>query len=603
MNKFALFFPAMLASAVAAANSLDLPDTVITASRIAQSTASSPAATSVFTRDDIDRLQPSSVADLLRRVPGASLTTTGGTGSLTTLSLRGASATQMLVLVDGQRISSASAGQPSLEFLDVEQIERIEVIRGPRSAVYGSDAIGGVIQIFTRQGEPGLSPRFKFGVGNNRTFVRNAGLSGGNHRTTFDLGATLTETAGIDRTRHDTGGDADRDGYRNRAFNLSLNHDFTDALSAGIKLAEQTGNTEYDLFGNPEDDFALSTIATHVQWKVSEYWTTRLEAGHAEDKRDSLYDLATYTYNTYRESASWLNSVRLGNRNHLQLGVDWYEDRLRSNSEYVQTERYNNAAFIQHQYQGDAFTTELGWRHDDNEQFGGENTFNAAVIVPITESQQLVASYGEGFRAPTFNDLYTTFGANPFLQPEQSKTYEIQWRAEGENAELQVAGFRTDIDDMILLDPFFVAQNISRARIHGLEASFGYELMGWDTLMSAAWLDPRERGTGNQLPRRPKRTFSLDADRQLGQFGVGFSVIANSERFNDPDNQQRLPGFGTLELRGNWRATPSLRMDAKISNVLERDYALANYNADGRTYAYQEEGLNARLALIWTPDI
>ena len=238
-----------------------------------------------------------------------------------------------------------------------------------------------------------------------------------------------------------------------------------------------------------------------------------------------------------------------------------------------------------------------------DEQFGGENTFNAAVIVPISESQQLVASYGEGFRAPTFNDLYTTFGANPFLQPEQSKTYEIQWRAEGENSELQVAGFRTDIDDMILLDPFFVAQNISRARIHGLEASFGYEFMGWDTLMSAAWLDPRERGTGNQLPRRPKRTFSLDADRQLGQFGVGFSVIANSERFNDPENQQRLPGFGTLELRSNWRATPNLRLDAKISNVLERDYALANYNTDGRTYAYQEEGLNARLAMIWTPDI
>ena len=603
MNKFALAFPAMLASAVAAANSLDLPDTVITASRMAQPKMSSPAASSVFNRADIERLQPSSVADLLRRVPGASLTTNGGTGSLTTLSLRGTSATQTLVLVDGQRISSASAGQPSLEFLDIEQIERIEVIRGPRSAVYGSDAIGGVIQIFTRQGEPGLRPRLKLGVGSNQSFVRSAGVSGGDERTTFDLGATLSETAGIDRTRHNTGGDEDRDGFRNRAFNLSLNHNFSDTLSGGIKLAEQTGNTEYDLFGNPEDDFALSTASTHLQWDVSEHWATRLEAGHAEDKRDSIYDLATYTYNTYRDSASWLNTLNLGDQHRLQLGLDWYEDRLRSNSAYIETERYNNAAFAQHQFSGEHFITELGWRHDDNEQFGRQNSFNAAVILPVTAKQQLVASYGEGFRAPTFNDLYTCFGANPLLQPEQSKTYEIQWRGQQDRAEFQVAAFRTDIDDMILLDPFFTAQNISQARIHGLEASLGKHLFGWDTLLAAAWLDPRERSTGNQLPRRSKRTLSLDADRQLGSFGVGFSAIANSERFNDPENQHRLPGFGTLELRGHWRANSNLRLDAKLSNVLERDYAMANYSAEGRTYAYQEEGLNARLSVTWTPEI
>src|SRR5690606_23822310 len=118
----------------------------------------------------------------------------------------------------------------------------------------------------------------------------------------------------------------------------------------------------------------------------------------------------------------------------------------------------------------------------------------------------------------------TSFGANPLLQPEQSKTYELQWRGQAEGAELQVAAFRTDIDDMILLDPFYTAQNISQARIHGLEASFGKHLFGWDTLLAAAWLDPRERSTGNQLPRRSKRTLSLDADRQLGSFGVGFSV-------------------------------------------------------------------------------
>ncbi len=607
MNKYLLLAPALLAASIVQANSLGLPDTVVTASRQAQSLSSTPAATTVFTRSEIERLQPSSVADLLRRVPGASITTNGGQGSLTSLSLRGTGSTQSLVLVDGQRIGSASAGQPSLEFLNVDQIERIEVIRGPRSAIYGSDAIGGVVQIFTRQGKPGLNPRITAGIGSNNTYRRHLGLSGGNQKTRFDLGSSLNETAGFDRTRHATAGDQDDDGYRNRAFNASINHSFTDDIEAGVRLLEQSGNSEYDLNGNPEDDFNLSTVATHLQWRVNDVWSTRLEAGHAEDKRDSHYDAnafgpaATYSYNTYRDSASWLNSLRLTEQHSLQTGVDWYQDRLRSTGSYLETERYNRAAFVQHRFDGEAFQTELGWRHDDNEQFGSANTFNAALIVPLTDNQQVVASYGEGFRAPTFNDLYTSFGANPDLQPERSKSYELQWRGQVQAAQLQAAAFRTDIDDLILLDPFFTAQNISRARIHGLELSAGTQVAGWDTLLAATWLDPRDRTSGNQLPRRPKRLLSLDADRQLGAFGVGFSVSANSQRYNDPNNEQALSGFGLVEARARWDMTPELRWDLKVGNLLDKDYSLANYNSNGQTYGYREDDINAQLSVSWTP--
>ncbi|SDS97522.1 vitamin B12 transporter [Halopseudomonas xinjiangensis] len=604
MNKPLIFIPALLSSSLAvAADSIALSDTIVTASRQPQPASSSTAASSIFTRADIERLQPYSVADLLRRVPGASITSNGGLGSLTTLSLRGTSATQSLVLIDGQRIGSASAGQPSLEFINVENIDRIEVIRGPRSAIYGSDAIGGVVQIFTRQGEPGLRPRVKLGIGSNQTYTRSLALSGGDERTTVDIGGTLNETAGIDRTRHNAGGDEDRDGYRNEAYNLSVRHWITDTLDVGLRLNEQSGNTEYDLFGNPEDDFRLSTVSTHLQWQANRVWTARLEAGHVEDKRDSLYDFASYTYNTYRDSASWLNTLKLSDAHQLQTGLDWYEDRLRSNSEFTRTERYNRAAFAQYRFSGERISAELGWRHDDSEQFGHANTRNAALIVPLANGQQLVASYGEGFRAPTFNDLYTAYGANPLLDPEWSKSYELQWRGEVDETSLQVAAFRTDIEDMILLDPFYVAQNISQARIHGLELSATRDVLGWQTTASAAWLDPRERGTGRQLPRRAKRTLSLDADRQFGNIGVGFTIIANSQRYNDRANQQELSGFGTLEARASWRMLPSLRWDLAISNLLERDYRLANYSYAGRTYAYQEEQLNARLSMTWTPTL
>ncbi|SDS83102.1 vitamin B12 transporter [Halopseudomonas sabulinigri] len=602
MNKSLFLLPALLASAIAQANeAVDLPDTIVTASRQAESASDSSAATTVFTRDDIDRLQPASVADLLRRVPGMSITTTGGIGSLTSLSLRGTSATQSLVMIDGQRIGSASAGQASLEFINVDQIERIEVVRGPRSALYGSDAIGGVIQIFTRQGSDGLNPRIKLGVGSNQTYTRELGLSGGNGQTRFNLGASLNETAGIDRTRHNADGDQDRDGYRNRAYNASFAHNFTDDLEVGIRVLEQSGNTEYDLFGNPEDDFRLSTVATHLQWQVNDVWRTRVEAGHAEDKRDSNYDFFAFAYNTYRDSASWLNNLQLGERNTLQAGLDWYEDRLNSTSAFNQTERYNQAAFVQHRYDAERFSTDFGWRHDDNEQFGHENTFNAALTVPLDTNQQVIASYGEGFRAPTFNDLYTAFGANPDLQPEKSKSYELQWRGQWDDTQLQAAAYRTDIEDLILLDPFFVAQNISSARIHGLELSAGTTVLEWSTLVSATWLDPRDRESGKQLPRRPKRLLSIDTDRQFGVVGLGFSLVANSTRYNDLDNTQKLSGFGTVEARANWLMSDALRWDLKIGNAFDKDYRLANYNYNGQTYAYQNEGLTGNLALTWTP--
>ena len=181
---------------------LKLSDTVVSANREPQRRSQTPAATTVFNRDDIERLQIRSVAELLERVPGVSITRTGGAGSQTGLFLRGTSSTQTLVLVDGQRIAATSSGTSSLEFLSPDQIERIEVVRGPRSALYGSDAIGGVVQIFTRQGSgQGLAPAVRFGAGSNGTFERSLNLSGGNGQTRFNLGAAMDETQGIDATR------------------------------------------------------------------------------------------------------------------------------------------------------------------------------------------------------------------------------------------------------------------------------------------------------------------------------------------------------------------------------------------------------------------
>lgn len=378
LSRLALAIAVMPTAVLAAEPYMSAP-LVVTSGRLAEPQAQATAATTVFERADIERLQVSSVAELLERVPGLGVVRTGGAGSQTGVFLRGTSTAQTLVLVDGQRISAASSGTSSLEFLAPEQIERIEVVRGARSALYGSDAIGGVIQIFTRKGDgQGLKPYARLAAGSDSTYQRSLGLSGGDQRTRFNLGAALDETAGIDATRDGFGANGDDDAYRNRSLSLNLSHRFHDDLQVGFSALDQRGQVEYDdvFTGSlPTTDFLLSSISGFIDARLNDAWNSRLELGHSEDKRDSGNDQAggsVSQFNTYRDAANWLNTLTLSDNHQLLLGLDWYEDRAQGTTDFVEDSRWNRAAFIQHRYAGERFSTELGLRHDDNQQFGNE---------------------------------------------------------------------------------------------------------------------------------------------------------------------------------------------------------------------------------------
>lgn len=625
--------PLALATALSACTALADPvlheasPLVITSGRIAEPQRQATAATTVFERADIERLQVSSVPELLSRVPGVSIVQNGGRGSLTSLFLRGANANQTLVLVDGVRLNAAASGLARLEFLSPEQIERVEVVRGPRSALYGADAIGGVIQIFTRRGSEGLQPRLRLAAGTHQTFERSLGLSGGDERTRFDLGASLVEGAGFDRSQDSRGLDADHDGLRRKAFNLNLEHRFNDQLTAGLTLLDQRGESEYDdLFsfapGNPSERFSVSSVAGHLDAQLTDVWNSRLELGHSEDKSENLDPVNAdnnYTFNTYRDSAGWLNTLQLSDTQQVLVGLDWYEDRLGTDADFSQNERWNQAAFIQHRYRGDGFATELGLRHDDNEQFGSENTWNAALTLDLTERLELVLSYGEGFHAPTFNDLYyptsAFYGGNPDLEAERSRTYEVQLRGDHLDTRWSLSAYRTEVKDLISVvsDPttfFSTPMNVNQARLQGMELELERELFGWQATLGASLLDPRDRDSGHTLPRRAKRSLSLDLDRRFGAFGAGFSWQAFSGRYDDAANSREIAGYGLLGARASWQMNEALQWQVKVDNLLDKDYSQALYSrpddaffSSVEYYGYREEGRSALLSLTWTPQL
>jgi len=623
-----LLLPAddLLADTFERDNALKLPDVVISANRQVQARNDSSAANTVFTRDDIDRLQPTSVTDLLSRVPGVQVAPTGGRGSLPGIYIRGTKSAQSLVLVDGQRIANTTSGDSGLQYLNIDQIERVEVLRGSRSVIYGSDAIGGVIQVFTRRNaEQGLQPRLKLGFGSHQTWERSLGLSGGDEQTRFNLGASLDETAGINSTHASFPSDGDHDAYRNQSLSLNLSHAFNDALEVGFNVLDNRGKSEYDnSFGRfdiatgqtlgqkPYTDYTVSSIGGYVDATLTERWQSRLELGHSENrdtKRDTLSNDFS-VFNTYRDSLNWQNDLTLNDQNSLILGGDWYEDRFHGSTAFTENSRWNRAAFVQHRFKGDWFSTELGLRRDQNQQFGAQNSWSGTLTLPVNPDNDVLLSYSEGFRAPTFNDLYypDTKYSNPDLQPETSKSYELQWRSQlSASTRLEASLYRTDLSDAIILDSTSKPQNVASARINGVEAALKQELFGWQGNVGVSIIDPRDRDTGHTLARRARRTLNLDLDRQFDKLGLGASWQAISSSYDDEDNRNRLGGYALLGLRSSWAINREVSLSLKVDNLLDRQYARARYSYNAADFSnnqdYREEGRTWMLGLTWTPPL
>ena len=600
---------------------LKLSDVVISANRQVQARNDSSAANTVFTRADIDRLQPTSVTDLLSRVPGVQVAPTGGRGSLPGIFIRGTKSAQSLVLVDGQRIANTTSGDSGLQYLNVDQIERVEVLRGSRSVIYGSDAIGGVIQVFTRRNaEQGLQPRLKLGFGSNQTWERSLGLSGGDEHTRFNLGASLDETAGINASHASFPSDGDHDAYRNQSISLNLSHSFSDELEVGFNLLDNRGKSEYDnsygrydgatgqsLGQKPYTDYTVSSASGYVDAKLNDSWQSRLELGHSENrdtKRDTLSDDYS-AFNTYRDSVNWQNDLTLDEQNSLIVGGDWYEDRFHGSTTFTENSRWNRAAFVQHRFKSQWFSTELGLRRDQNQQFGGQNSWSGTLTLPVNPDNDLLLSYSEGFRAPTFNDLYypDTQYSNPNLQPETSKSYELQWRSQlTDSTRLEASLYRTDLSDAIILDAG-KPQNVASARINGFEAALKQELFGWQGNLGLSLIDPRDRDSGHTLARRARRTVNLDLDRQFDQLGLGASWQAISSSYDDEANRNRLGGYALLGLRSSWALNREVSLSLKVDNALDKSYARAKYSYLGENQNYREEGRVWMFGVTWTPEL
>ncbi|MEI2456764.1 TonB-dependent vitamin B12 receptor [Lysobacter firmicutimachus] len=593
----ALALPAT-ALAAPAGEATDLDEVVVTANRTAVSVNDALSPVEVLTRTEIERSQARDLNDLLRGRAGISLSNQGGAGKLTTLFLRGSESDHVLFLVDGIRIGSPTSGLASLQDLPLALIDRIEIVRGPRSSLYGADAIGGVIQVFTRREQQGFAPRAHVGGGSNGAIEFGTGFGGRSGRGWFGADYSFRKTQGIDACRG-AGfpvfagcftDEPDRDGYESHALSLRGGIDLNEQWSIEGQALRAEGENDYDGSFVNYSETVQQVIGGKVRWRPSETVNVQLVAGRNVDSSDNfLGSLPMGFFSTDRDSASLQADFTVADGHVLTAGFDWLRDRVDSDTIYDERERDNKAGFVQYQGHFGAHSFEASLRRDDNEQFGGHTTGGVAWGLDFAERWRVTAGYGTAFKAPTFNELYYPFFGNARLKPEESKTWEVGLAYRGDGFTARIDGFDTRADDLITYDAAInLPNNIERARMRGAEIGVDTEFAGWTLAASASFLDTENRrgfNRGNELPRRAKHSGRIDLDRAFGKFRVGATAVGYGSRYDNAANSVRLGGYGTLDLRAEYAFTPALSLQARVANVFDREYeTVSYYNQPGREW-------------------
>ena len=563
-----------------------MSEVVVTATRTPQPITETLAPVTLITAADIERLQPEDMFDVLNRVPGINMRRNGGIGATTSLFLRGTSTDQTLVLVDGVRINSATSGTTALEHLDPEQVARIEVVRGSHSSLYGADAIGGVIQIFTKRGEEGFHPEVRVSAGTDALQEYQVSLAGGNDKVLYRISGNHRQTDGFDRRN-----DGDDDAYRNTSSSAFLSWDMNDKISTEFSYQLSRGESEFDGTGSPFTKFRVESLSNKTKFDVTENLKVISTIARSTDLSDSRNDVSQGfgAIKTRRDSYGLQSDYQLGENQLFTLGAETYNDRVGGDTAYAESSRKNRAFYGQYQLSLGQFDLLAGWRKDDNEFFETANTRNLSLGYAINDNVKAIYSYSTGFKAPSFNDLYYPGFGNPNLKAEHSKSRELTFKGNWEPGSLELSFFRTRFKDLIefAFDPMagFLPFNVGEARIKGFDVVAATELSGYAISSSYTWMDPDDTSGAQDslLRRRARRLLKLDVDKRFGQFSAGISLSAQSE---SPENSTtELPGFATVDLRMGYKVDKNLTLRLKVSNALDKDYQTIN--------TYDEDGVNA----------
>lgn len=555
---------------------------VITAARSPQALSELLSDVSVIGQEEIARAGQSSLIEVLRQAPGVEVASNGGPGTVSTVFLRGANRGHTLVLIDGVRVDSSTDGAAALEAIPVAEIDHIEILRGPASSLYGADAIGGVIQVFTRRGEG--APKFSasVGAGRYRTRTADAGVSGSDARWRYSVHAGYAESDGFSAIHNpdNFSFNPDRDGYRAQSGSGELALRYRDTDELAVQFFANRLNAQFD--ASPDfDDRARTTLESYALTSrnhLAGNWQSILRGARSVDNSRFETGFGPNRFRTTQNQYLWQNDFSLPS-GQLQLALERREERLASDTEFVATARNTNAALAVYQLREGPHALQANLRHDDSAQFGGRTTGALAYGYRLAPAWRVSASAGTAFKAPSFNDLYFPGFSNPNLRPETARNVEADVHYAVGSAGADLIVYRNRVRDLIVFqcDANFNCApiNVNNARLQGATLSAHVTLMDTRVQASIDVQNPEDEASGHLLARRAKRHASLALDRSFGGWSVGAEWLASSERFDDLGNTRRMGGYGLVNLAASYAFAPAWRVIVRGNNVFDKRYELA----------------------------
>jgi vitamin B12 transporter len=568
---------------------------VVTSTRTPTRIDETLANTTVITREQIEQATGKTLAELLGQQAGVQFWSNGGQGKSSSVSLRGLEARHTLLLIDGVRYGSATLGTPTWENIPLESIERIEIVRGPLSGLYGSDAVGGVIQVFTRRGKEGFRGNAVATVGSKRYGQLAGGLRFGQGAFDGSLQLQRIENRGFSATNERVpfgSFNADDDGFRQNSGSAQFGWNINDAWRADARFLQSDGVTQYDDGVGADAKAKLRTqiAAFNLGGAINSMWKSSVRVARSTDDYITLTTASPFSdlgkIGTVQDQLAWENTVATPVGAAVIIAEQTNQKVSRPIQPFTVSDRSITSVTAGINGRSGAHTWQTNLRHDRNSQFGSQTTGTLAYGYDITPAWRVGASYGTSFVAPTFNQLYYPDFGNPNLLPEKGKQGEISVRWLGQNQQANLAYFDNRIRGYISSGPLPI--NIPRTRIDGVTASYEAKIANISLNASIDHVNPRNDTDGSAnfnklLPRRVKNSAKLGLDFDLSAWRVGGSLVASGERFDDAANTTRLAGFATLDLRADWRIAKEWSVALRINNVTNKTYeTVFGYNQPGR---------------------
>jgi vitamin B12 transporter len=572
----------------------DGPEVVVTATRTPQPAADILADHMLITANDIDRSGASNLIDLLQQQRGIEVVRNGGPGTASSVLIRGADAKQSVVLVDGVRIGSSTTGTANWAALPLSSIERIEIVYGPLATLYGADAIGGVVQIFTRHSDGAPHVTASLTAGSEQARNADVGIDGKSGRVRYAIAAARDQDDGFSATRRGTSSyNPDNDGYQRDSASARLTVDAGADSQAGLQYLHSRLQAQYDSGAGAFDTRTvqdLDNITVFANTRILPNWRVQGQIAQADDKSVSITS-ATASGTSAIETRQTQYSVQ----SDLALGPDLLqvllerreEDVVSSSTAALNTSRATNAIGASYSLKRGASLATASIRRDDSTQYGGKTTGALGYGYRLTSSLRANLSAGTSFRAPTFNELYFPGYGIATNKPEQGRNVEggLYWRAGASDA--SVVYFHNRLSNLLVtaavcpvsptIYTFGCAYNVDRATLSGVTIGGHTRLYAIDLRGSLDFQDPRDDTTGTVLARRARRHADFSADTTRGALTFGGGVQVSGRRYDDAANRNALGGYGLLHLFAQYRLSTDWSVLARWNNVADKQYELARY--------------------------